>query len=172
MVKNLPANAGDIRDNGFDSWVRKIPWRRKQQPTPYSCLENPMDKGACRLWFIGSQRVRLAWSDIAHTGAEGQFRPQPVRLAWQHPSRRGIHSVGFLPEEQESHPPQLGTQARESALGRQAPYGLALKTGRAQVQKSQASLLEGTQRVFLHGPEVNTQSSRCRGHGFPPWSGN
>ena len=27
-VKNLPANAG------FDLWVRKIPWRRKRQPTP------------------------------------------------------------------------------------------------------------------------------------------
>ena len=30
VVKNLPANAGDLRD----SWVRKIPWRRAQQPTP------------------------------------------------------------------------------------------------------------------------------------------
>ena len=25
---------GDIRENGFDPWVRKIPWRRKLQPTP------------------------------------------------------------------------------------------------------------------------------------------
>ena len=33
-VKNPPANAGDIKRGGFDSWVRKIPWRRKQQPTP------------------------------------------------------------------------------------------------------------------------------------------
>ena len=31
MVKNLPANAGDL---GFDPWVRKIPWRGKWQPTP------------------------------------------------------------------------------------------------------------------------------------------
>ena len=29
MVKNPPANSGD----GFDTWVRKIPWRRKWQPT-------------------------------------------------------------------------------------------------------------------------------------------
>ena len=35
MVKNLPANAGDIHKRlGFDSWVRKIPWRRAWQPTP------------------------------------------------------------------------------------------------------------------------------------------
>ena len=31
-VKNPPANAGDAR--GFDPWVRKIPWKRKWQPTP------------------------------------------------------------------------------------------------------------------------------------------
>ena len=30
-VKNSPASAGD---NGFDPWVRKIPWRRKWQPAP------------------------------------------------------------------------------------------------------------------------------------------
>ena len=33
MVKNPPANAGDIRDEGLIP-VRKIPWRRKWQPTP------------------------------------------------------------------------------------------------------------------------------------------
>ena len=33
-VKNLPANAGDTRDvDGFDSWVRKIPWKRAWQLT-------------------------------------------------------------------------------------------------------------------------------------------
>ena len=34
VVKNLPANAGDRRDMGSDSWVGMIPWRRKWQPTP------------------------------------------------------------------------------------------------------------------------------------------
>ena len=33
MVKNSPANAGDIRDSGLIPWVGKIPWRRKWQPT-------------------------------------------------------------------------------------------------------------------------------------------
>ena len=33
VVKNPPANAGDMRC-GFDSWVRKVPWRRTWQPTP------------------------------------------------------------------------------------------------------------------------------------------
>ena len=35
VVKNRPANAGDIRKTRwFDPWVGKIPWRRAQQPTP------------------------------------------------------------------------------------------------------------------------------------------
>ena len=34
VVKNLPANAGDVRDWGFDPWVGKMPWRRKWKPTP------------------------------------------------------------------------------------------------------------------------------------------
>ena len=34
MVKNPPANAGDIKRRGFDPWVGKIPWRRAWQPTP------------------------------------------------------------------------------------------------------------------------------------------
>ena len=38
MVKNPRANEGDTGDV-FDSWVRKIPWRRKWQPTAVSCLE-------------------------------------------------------------------------------------------------------------------------------------
>ena len=33
------------RRQGFDPWVRKIPWRRKWE-LQYSCQENPMDRGA------------------------------------------------------------------------------------------------------------------------------
>ena len=34
MVKNPPANAGDMKRCEFNPWVRKIPWRRAWQPTP------------------------------------------------------------------------------------------------------------------------------------------
>ena len=34
-VKNLPANAGDVRDGGFNPWVGKEdPLEEKWQPTP------------------------------------------------------------------------------------------------------------------------------------------
>ena len=35
LVKNLPANAGDVRERcSFDPKIGKIPWRRAWQPTP------------------------------------------------------------------------------------------------------------------------------------------
>ena len=34
VVKNSPANEGDVRDKGFDPWIRKIPWRRVRRYTP------------------------------------------------------------------------------------------------------------------------------------------
>ena len=35
VVKNSPANAGDVRDMGsFNPWVQKIPWSRKWQSIP------------------------------------------------------------------------------------------------------------------------------------------
>ena len=36
------------RRHGFDLWVRKIPWRRKWQPTSVFLLKSPMDRGAWR----------------------------------------------------------------------------------------------------------------------------
>ena len=68
VVKNQPANAGDIRDIGFDLWVGKIPWSRAWQPTPV-CLseESPWTEEPGRLQSIGLQRVRHDRSDLAHT---------------------------------------------------------------------------------------------------------
>ena len=34
QVKNPPAEAGRCKSYRFHLWVRKIPWRRAQQPTP------------------------------------------------------------------------------------------------------------------------------------------
>ena len=46
MVKNLPANAGDIRDVGLIPVSGKSPGEGHGNPLQYPCLENPMDKGA------------------------------------------------------------------------------------------------------------------------------
>ena len=45
-VRNPPINAGDIRDMGsIPGWGRS-PGVRHGNPPQYSCLDNPMDRGA------------------------------------------------------------------------------------------------------------------------------
>ena len=43
MVKNLPTNAGDVRDMGSIPGLESSPGGRHGNPLQYSCLENPMD---------------------------------------------------------------------------------------------------------------------------------
>ena len=45
MVKNLPANAGDIRDVGWTPGLVRSPGGGHGNPLQYSCLENPLDRG-------------------------------------------------------------------------------------------------------------------------------
>jgi len=53
VIKNLPAIAGDL---GSIPGMGRSPGREHGNPLQYSCLENPMDRGAW-LRCIGSQRV-------------------------------------------------------------------------------------------------------------------
>ena len=46
MVKNPPANAGDIRDVGLISGSEKSPGEGTGYPLKYLCQEKPMDRGA------------------------------------------------------------------------------------------------------------------------------
>ena len=53
MVKNPPANAGDRRDSGsIPGWGRS-PGEGNDQPLQYSCLENPMERGAWQATVSG-----------------------------------------------------------------------------------------------------------------------
>ena len=46
VVKNLPANARDIRDAGSIPVLGQLPGEGNGNPLQYSYLENPMDRGA------------------------------------------------------------------------------------------------------------------------------
>ena len=46
MVKNPPTNAGGIRDMGSIPGLGRSPVGGQGNPLQYSCLENPMDRGA------------------------------------------------------------------------------------------------------------------------------
>ena len=54
MVKNLPANAGDMRDEGSVPGLGRSPGGGHGNPLQYSCLENPKDRG---VWWATVQGV-------------------------------------------------------------------------------------------------------------------
>ena len=54
MVKNLPVNAGGARDVGSISGSGRSPGVGNSNPLQYSCLENPMDRGA---WWTTVQGI-------------------------------------------------------------------------------------------------------------------
>ena len=61
VVKNPPASAGDIRDVGLFPGLGRSPGEGHGNPFQYSCLENPMDRGA---WWaivhrVAKSRMRL-----------------------------------------------------------------------------------------------------------------
>ena len=45
MVKNPPANGGDLRDAGLTPGSERSPGGGHGNLLQYSCLENPMDRG-------------------------------------------------------------------------------------------------------------------------------
>ena len=56
MIKNLPVNAGDVRDAGSIPGSGRSPGGGNGN-LQYSCLENPMTEEPGRLQSMGSQRV-------------------------------------------------------------------------------------------------------------------
>ena len=54
VIKNPSANVGDLRDAGSVPGLGRSPGGGHGNPLQYSCLENPMDKGA---WQATVHRV-------------------------------------------------------------------------------------------------------------------
>ena len=59
MIKNLPANAGDAADMGLIPGSGRSPGGGHGNPLHYSCLENPMDRGA---WRAAVHGVAESWT--------------------------------------------------------------------------------------------------------------
>jgi len=59
VVKNLPANAGDIRDEGSIPGSGRAPGEGNGNSLRYSCLGNPMDREA---WWATVHRVAKSWT--------------------------------------------------------------------------------------------------------------
>ena len=67
VVKNPPASAGDVRDTGSIPGSGRAPGGGNGYPLQYSCLENPMDRGA--------------WQDTVHVITESEMTKYACRTA-------------------------------------------------------------------------------------------
>ena len=61
VVKNPPANAGDIRDTSSIPGSERCPGGGHGNPLQYSCLENPMDRG---VWWAAVCGVAKSWARL------------------------------------------------------------------------------------------------------------
>ena len=59
MLKDPPANVGDIKDVGSVPGLGRSPEGGHGNPLQYSCLESPMDRGT---WQASVPRVSKSWT--------------------------------------------------------------------------------------------------------------
>ena len=67
VVKNPPANAGESKDLGSFPGSGISPGEGNGKPLQYSCLENPMDKGAWQAQVHGASTSQTWLNEHAHT---------------------------------------------------------------------------------------------------------
>ena len=87
--QNLLEEIATYSSIGFNPWVQKFPGEGKGNPLQYSCLENPMDRGAWyplghkesdtteRLHFLSSI---LAWENPCTEGTDGLQSMESLRV--------------------------------------------------------------------------------------------
>ena len=61
LVKNPPAYAGHVRDEGLIPKLGRSPGRGNGNLLQYSCLENPMDR---RVWWATVHKVEQSWTRL------------------------------------------------------------------------------------------------------------
>ena len=75
VVKNLPANAGDVRDAGSIPESERFPGGGHGNPLQCSCLKNPVDRGA---WWATIHRVAKSWIRLKWLGVRTHTHTHPL----------------------------------------------------------------------------------------------
>ena len=89
MVKNLPASAGDLKDEGWIPGLGRSPGRGQGGPLQYSCLENPMDRGA---WWATAHMAAKSQTQLKRLKTHTHTHPHTYTHTHTHTS--GVHLDG------------------------------------------------------------------------------
>ena len=94
-LKNLTADAGDVRDTGPIPGLGRSPGGGHGNPLQNPCLENPLDKDPAGLQPIGLHRIRHDWSDLASMQTTTQFCDLSSQItSWRSlPSSLGLKQI-------------------------------------------------------------------------------
>ena len=99
LLKNLPANAGGAKDVGSIPRSGRSSGAGHGNPLQYSCLENPMDKGA---WQAAVHRATKSWARLKRLSMHacrailtGLGCVLVLKLDWPH----GVRAAGKSGEE-------------------------------------------------------------------------
>ena len=134
VVKSPPANAGDIRDMGSIPVLGRTPGEGNGNPLQYSCLENPMDKGAWQAIVYGVAK-RETWLKRLSTRAHTDIFTTASR--WENSSARRALGNGVW----------NGRWTQREGFLKQSRFvffGISLKPGGL----DQRSVLEGFLRLW------------------------
>ena len=77
VIKNLPDNAGDIRNVGSIPGSRRSREGGHGNPLQYSCLENPMDRGT---WQATLHRVTKSQIQLSNLAAAAAYTYTHTRI--------------------------------------------------------------------------------------------
>jgi len=75
VVKNPPTNTGDAKDKGSIPGEGRSSGGGNGNPLQYSCLENPMDRGA---WRATVQWVAKSWTQLKRLSVHAYTSYKPT----------------------------------------------------------------------------------------------
>ena len=94
MVKNPSANAGDVRDSDSIPGLGRSPGEGPGNPLQYSCLENPMDRGAWWATVHGVAKSQTGLNNLASIHVAGVERARRQVLGDKMTEFEGASPVG------------------------------------------------------------------------------
>ena len=93
VVKNLLASAGDIRDVGSISGLERSPGGGHGNSLQYSCLEDSMDRGACRATVHGTAK---GWTPLRQLSTHACYKRCDLgKMKWREEGRGLFHRWYF-----------------------------------------------------------------------------
>ena len=96
VVKNSPANVGNLRDTDMDSipGLGRLPGGGHGNPLQSSCLENPMDRGAWQAMVPGVTKNRTQLKQLSmhmHMQLDSRAPSLPIQLCFSNCTMHAEH---------------------------------------------------------------------------------